>query len=396
MKFIISVFLSIIFACVPCFAYTADSFVIDTDPYVFKKVQSSSLMSASPVMLVDYLSSSEDNTQNSIVGYDFVKQFKPLTIGFNYTAETWGDLIVRNFATTFPRSEVDVFESSYTYGDLSFYNFADSTELVEIYHDTEDYDIVNRALRFPIYYPTQEISPNLYIGTHPVVQSLDLSSFDPFYSFSLSGGFNYRCYLQNGSSGSVLGYAHPAKIEVYVNGSNVLSLNPDSDHFFNFNDFIYSSVTPISSISFSIYFDDLLILSDPLFTTYNCVIETIFYTDNPVRLDTLLYNPAIDDFNDTAQDEINQHNQIESQWTGSMSQNFDSLNLDTFTFPAGAASAFSLISGIFTDLWNSMGDFKIAYVFPLYLGIVLLLVGRISKFSGGRSSSGKGKGDDSA
>lgn len=99
---------------------------------------------------------------------------------------------------------------------------------------------------------------------------------------------------------------------------------------------------------------------------------------------------------DQAQDDINNHESIESQWTGSMSSNFDALDMDSFTFPSGLLSGFSLITGIFQDLWNGMGDYKILYVFPLFLGIALLLIGRISKFSGGQSSSRSNRGDNDA
>lgn len=99
---------------------------------------------------------------------------------------------------------------------------------------------------------------------------------------------------------------------------------------------------------------------------------------------------------DQAQDDINDHESIESQWTGSMSSNFDALDMDSFTFPSGLLSGFSLITGIFQDFWNGMGDYKIAYVFPLFLGIALLLIGRISKFSGGQSSSKTDRGNDDA
>lgn len=105
---------------------------------------------------------------------------------------------------------------------------------------------------------------------------------------------------------------------------------------------------------------------------------------------------ALDADVDQAQDDINNHESIESQWTGSMSSNFDALDMDSFTFPSGLLSGFSLITGIFQDLWNGMGDYKILYVFPLFLGIALLLIGRISKFSGGQSSSRSNRGDDDA
>lgn len=122
------------------------------------------------------------------------------------------------------------------------------------------------------------------------------------------------------------------------------------------------------------------------------------YFSNSSYINYSLLGPesALDGFTDQAQDDINSHESVESQWTGSMSSNFDALDMDSFTFPSGLLSGFALITGIFQDLWNGMGDYKILYVFPLFLGIALLLIGRISKFSGGQSSSRSNRGDDDA
>lgn len=108
---------------------------------------------------------------------------------------------------------------------------------------------------------------------------------------------------------------------------------------------------------------------------------------------TLTDDGILNGFNDNAQDAMNQQNAIESQWTGSMTENFNNLSLSDFSFPTAAVTGFTLISGIFNDLWNAMGDFRIVYVFPLTLGVVLLLIGRLSRTSVKRSS---GRGDDGA
>ena len=99
---------------------------------------------------------------------------------------------------------------------------------------------------------------------------------------------------------------------------------------------------------------------------------------------------------DDAQNDIDSHESIESEWTGSMESNFDALQMENFTFPSGLVSGFGLITGIFFFFWNAMGEYKILFVFPLTLGVALLLIGRISKFSGGQSSSRSNRGDDGA
>lgn len=105
--------------------------------------------------------------------------------------------------------------------------------------------------------------------------------------------------------------------------------------------------------------------------------------------------PVLDGWNDEAQGNINEHEKYESQWAGTMTDNFNKLDLSNFKFPVPLISGFALISGIFTDIWNAMGEYRVVYVFPLTLAIVLLLVGRISKFGGSQSSSKK-KGDGDA
>lgn len=112
------------------------------------------------------------------------------------------------------------------------------------------------------------------------------------------------------------------------------------------------------------------------------------------KIGILSDNSALDGEISSAQDNINDLDGIESEWTGSMTSNFDALDLGNFSFPSGLISGFALITGIFQDLWNSMGEYKILFVFPLTLGVVLLLIGRISKFSGGHSSRSSGRSDD--
>lgn len=130
--------------------------------------------------------------------------------------------------------------------------------------------------------------------------------------------------------------------------------------------------------------------------TVSCWSYVYWRNDSTFKYSFLSPDGALIGNIDQAQDDINNHESMESQWTGSMSSNFDALDMDSFTFPSGLLSGFSLITDIFQDLWNGMGDYKILYVFPLFLGIALLLIGRISKFSGGQSSSRSNRGDDDA
>lgn len=120
----------------------------------------------------------------------------------------------------------------------------------------------------------------------------------------------------------------------------------------------------------------------------------LYSPGDPLKLGVLSDNSALNGEIDEAQGNMNDLDSVESEWTGSMTSNFDALDLGNFSFPSGLVSGFALITGIFQDLWNSMGEYKILFVFPLTLGVVLLLIGRISKFSGGHSSRSSGRSDD--
>lgn len=110
------------------------------------------------------------------------------------------------------------------------------------------------------------------------------------------------------------------------------------------------------------------------------------------QADVAALQAAVDDSNNSQAS----YDSVEAEWTGSMTDNFNSLNIDSFRFDAGLISAFTLVSNLFSRIWAAMGDFAILYTFPLYLGIVLLLIGRISKFAGGQSSASSKRGDDDA
>lgn len=91
---------------------------------------------------------------------------------------------------------------------------------------------------------------------------------------------------------------------------------------------------------------------------------------------------------DSLQDQSDALENQESQWMGSMTDNFESLQMGNFAFPVGIISGFGLITSIFSQLWDKLGVYAAIYTFPLFLGIALLLIGRMSKFAG-RSSSRK-------
>ena len=190
---------------------------------------------------------------------------------------------------------------------------------------------------------------------------------------------------------------YPTSLTVAVNTHVVGTYYPNSTtNTFSISD-IFVEYNGISSISFIFEYPsiewDLDDFSYPIYIHQHL---SYLLSDAFLTVSSLSDLSAIDGYIDDSQESINQHEAVESQWTGSMSSNFDALDMDSFAFPSGLLSGFSLITGIFQDLWNGMGDYKILYVFPLFLGIALLLIGRISKFSGGQSSSRSNRGDDGA
>lgn len=91
---------------------------------------------------------------------------------------------------------------------------------------------------------------------------------------------------------------------------------------------------------------------------------------------------ALNDANTNAGNTITDYDNVEQQWTGSMSDNFAQLNLGNFSFGDGLISGFGLVSDLFMRVWTALGSYAIVYTFPLYLGIVLVLMGRVNRFIG--------------
>lgn len=91
---------------------------------------------------------------------------------------------------------------------------------------------------------------------------------------------------------------------------------------------------------------------------------------------------------------IQNNDNFESEWQSNVSQQWENLQVESFMFPNVYISGFSLVLSIFEDIWDSLGEYTSLYIFPLMLGVVLLLIGRISRM-GGRERSHT-KEDDNA
>ncbi len=89
--------------------------------------------------------------------------------------------------------------------------------------------------------------------------------------------------------------------------------------------------------------------------------------------------------------------QLESVWTTDMVKQWGDLGISEFSLGADMMAGVLFVSSWFSNFFNATGDFRIVLLMPMILGVVLLLVGRISRSAAGavRSSKRSGKASDS-
>lgn len=222
----------------------------------------------------------------------------------------------------------------------------------------------------------------------------DISSYNSS-AFSLDGLDGYQVGLWTPAWAQIL-YAQ--SVDVLVDGQQVLTLSRGSAETVDFGGYVFSGSKSISTISFRWHMPFNFFVSDSTSYAGTCHTElrsvSLINGSDLLSISFLDGQDVINAQNNKTKEDINKHEEYESQWTGSMTENFNKLDVGNFTFHSGLIAGFAMVSGIFMDLWRGMGDAAVAYVFPLTLGVVLLLLGRISRF-GGRSSS-QSKGDDSS
>lgn len=215
-------------------------------------------------------------------------------------------------------------------------------------------------------------------------------------AFSLDGTDGFQVGLWTPASGTLV---FAISVDVLVDGQQVLTLSRGSAQTIDFGGYVFSGSKPISTISFRWHMPFNFFVSDS--TSYAGTCHTELRSVSPINGSDLLSisfldgQDVINAQNNKTKGDINKHEEYESQWTGSMTENFNKLDFGNFSFTAGMLGGLNLVSGLFMDIWNGLGGAAVAYVFPLYLGLILLLVGRISR-SDGKFRSGGGKGDDTS
>ncbi len=101
---------------------------------------------------------------------------------------------------------------------------------------------------------------------------------------------------------------------------------------------------------------------------------------------------ALDQKSENVAGQIMQRVDSEQYWTDKNTENFNALDMGNWTFGDGVVGALPTVGNLFKSLWDSIGDATLIFVFPLMLGIALVIVGRLSRTSG--KGSKKGGGDD--
>lgn len=93
-------------------------------------------------------------------------------------------------------------------------------------------------------------------------------------------------------------------------------------------------------------------------------------------------------------DTVMQQADGEQYWKDKNTENFEALDLSNFSFEAGLITALSAVGKWFTNIWNSLGPTTIIFIFPLVLGVSLVVVGRVARSAGKGSKSDKGGDSD--
>lgn len=208
--------------------------------------------------------------------------------------------------------------------------------------------------------------------------------FDPgYYEFDCS--FNIDSYLVDDTSGSSAFYRTSVTDISFSSGDHKAQImkGPADSTKFSVNLTERSQLVFSSSYPSGVYDYSGVMSQRQLRMQFNLNIRNLAYrVVDPADIQTLS-NATTD-----ADNSLQQSNELETHWVGVMNDYFSDLNLANFSWDSGLTGAFSLVSDLFMRLWGVFGKYNILYVFPLTLSVVLLLVGRISRTGGRRSSGG--------
>lgn len=306
-----------------------------------------------------------------------------------------------------PSYQSDIWELKY--GPLNLTSVWNGYNIVFLYNtvdyavDFQNRDEYTRGLAFPTTNTARPPS-SVDFDNNPAV--VGKSTYPLSLSYDVSA-FNASTCLFEGLVKVLVGFDGPFNggwriisatgLHVYIDGQLCRSYSSSPSGGIDLGGFLFSASKPIQNITlvYDVPFVGFVSNDASYNGTYTFMLRYADDVDMSGQISFLSGAPVLDGWNDQAQGDLNEHEKYESEWAGTMTDNFNKLDLSNFKFPVPLVSGFALISGIFTDIWNAMGEYRVVYVFPLTLAIVLLLVGRISKFGGSQSSSKK-KGDGDA
>lgn len=101
---------------------------------------------------------------------------------------------------------------------------------------------------------------------------------------------------------------------------------------------------------------------------------------------------ALDKKSEELGGQIMQRVDSEQYWNDKNTENFESLDMNNWSFGDGVVGALPTVGNLFKSLWDSLGDTVVIFTFPLMLGLALVVIGRISRTAG--KGGKKGGGDD--
>ena len=100
---------------------------------------------------------------------------------------------------------------------------------------------------------------------------------------------------------------------------------------------------------------------------------------------------AVDKKSEELAGQIMQRVDSEKYWNDKNTENFNALDMGNWSFGDGVVGALPTVGNLFRSLWDSIGDATLIFIFPLMLGIALVIVGRVSRTAGKGQKKGGGE-----
>lgn len=90
-------------------------------------------------------------------------------------------------------------------------------------------------------------------------------------------------------------------------------------------------------------------------------------------------SPTLGDKTDTADSTIGASDDIENSLYDNMDLAFDNVDFNSASVPGGVLTAITWVVGVWTGCFDQLGDWQMLIVFPCFVGLILLIIGRGSQ-----------------